>query len=504
MEGAGAFGVWKTFSGRVGAVLSGGGARGAYEAGVLLAFQDAQLPTHIITATSIGSINAASYAAHSDGLVGNAEPQVESWFELTPLSVGIEWTRYLWMLIGLVSAGVGFGNLIRYLLAVNGFSVHLHNPALTWFSLGLAGSAVLLLYDRLPYLFYVVLRPFGQGRWRHEPRKVALSFLANLLVGTFLVSVIHSLHLHSRFLELVRSHPIAAMLFAAALGLLEGLRRLYRRRVSLFAHQLLRLPLRIGLFANYERTRLIRDRISADRLHASPIHVLFTATDLETGTARLFSNHSPEQISAALGADPDFVAREVNLADDPILAVIASSTLPMVFEPIRIGNHLYTDGGVTGNQPIRPAIHLGADVLFLVLTQAPGGGSTEIKTFLDSGLRALEILMAQNFLADLKTLASVNAFCEQAAAERGLAPEQVECEVGGRHYRYVKTFAICPRRALDAGRLDFTAEMIVPAVLQGYQDACSKIEDFIGYARVARFGSGRKVIKFVPQHSGNG
>jgi predicted acylesterase/phospholipase RssA len=60
------------FSSRVGVVLSGGGARGAYEAGVLMAFQDAQVPTHIVAATSVGSINAASYAAEAEGLVGKA------------------------------------------------------------------------------------------------------------------------------------------------------------------------------------------------------------------------------------------------------------------------------------------------------------------------------------------------------------------------------------------------------------------------------------------------
>src|SRR6516162_5416705 len=65
------------FSSRVGVVLSGGGARGAYEAGVLMAFQDAQVPTHIITASSVGSINAASYASHADGLVGKADSLVE-------------------------------------------------------------------------------------------------------------------------------------------------------------------------------------------------------------------------------------------------------------------------------------------------------------------------------------------------------------------------------------------------------------------------------------------
>src|ERR1700730_16365446 len=87
MEQAGAARVWQNFSGRIAAVLSGGGARGAYEAGVLLGFQDASLPTHIITSTSVASINAASYAAHSDTVIGNAESLVESWFELTPPAV---------------------------------------------------------------------------------------------------------------------------------------------------------------------------------------------------------------------------------------------------------------------------------------------------------------------------------------------------------------------------------------------------------------------------------
>src|SRR5919201_812408 len=73
---------WARHQERIGLVLSGGGARGAYEAGVLLAFQDAKLPTHILAATSIGAINAAFYAAHSDDrCVGNAEKMVEAWSE---------------------------------------------------------------------------------------------------------------------------------------------------------------------------------------------------------------------------------------------------------------------------------------------------------------------------------------------------------------------------------------------------------------------------------------
>src|SRR6478752_4058431 len=100
------------FSSRVGVVLSGGGARGAYEAGVLMAFQDAQVPSHIIAATSVGSINAASFAAEAEGLVGKAEPLIDAWLDLTPATLGIDWSRYIFLLAGLVAASAGVGNFL--------------------------------------------------------------------------------------------------------------------------------------------------------------------------------------------------------------------------------------------------------------------------------------------------------------------------------------------------------------------------------------------------------
>src|SRR5260221_6011120 len=102
----------QAFSSRIGVVLSGGGARGAYEAGVLMAFQDAQVPTHIITATSVGSINAASYAAHSEGLVGRVEFLIDAWMRLRRAILGIAWPGYIFLLPGLLVASSGFPNLV--------------------------------------------------------------------------------------------------------------------------------------------------------------------------------------------------------------------------------------------------------------------------------------------------------------------------------------------------------------------------------------------------------
>src|SRR5713101_1805325 len=166
MEKTGAGGVWGKFKGRIAVALSGGGARGAYEAGALLAFQDAKLPTHILTATSVGSVNAAGFAASSNTLVGNAEEVIERWMEATPQAVGIEWTRYAWMLGGLVTASAGFGNLIADFLKARGYALNLPYPAITWGALGVAGLTVMLFYDRLPYAGYVVGHLFQRKAWK--------------------------------------------------------------------------------------------------------------------------------------------------------------------------------------------------------------------------------------------------------------------------------------------------------------------------------------------------
>lgn len=500
MEATGAAGVWPNFPGRIAAVLSGGGAHGAYEVGALLAFQDASLPTHIVAASSVGSINAASYAAHSTTQVGNAESMVQSWFELTPHALGIEWTRYIWVLAGLIAASAGFGNLVRYELVSSGVRLSLRDPALTWFSLGLAGAVVLVFYDRLPYLGYVLRNMARKTSWKPDRKKAAQSIAANLIVWGFVFITFRSLHLGAALRTLFSFHPAAAVVAASSAILLLALHARFRTHLGNQMHRLLRFPLRTGLFANFERGRFIRQRISMESLRASPIRVVFTATDLAAGAARYFSNKPREELTSLPGADPRFVAEEVVVHDDLMRAILASSALPIVYEPLSLGQRLYADGAMVTNQPIRPAIRLGADALLLVMMDSPTGPPAEVRTFIDVGLRALEILIAQNLVTDLKILTSVNALCERAAAEFGLNPEEVEIDFGTRRYRYVKAFTICPATPLAGTSLDFDSETIRPAMLRGYQDACVQIEAFLAYVRQARFGHSRRLLRLAPEH----
>src|SRR5580765_1794889 len=163
------------FSSRVGVVLSGGGARGSYEAGVLMAFQDAEVPTHVIAATSVGSINAASYAAHSEGLIGKAEPLIDAWLDLTPATLGIDWSRYIFLLAGLVAASAGIGNFLWLWLQEHGIFLHAHHPKTTWLALGVAGISILLFADKLSYVGYVGLKYLRKRDWEPDCRKTWVS-----------------------------------------------------------------------------------------------------------------------------------------------------------------------------------------------------------------------------------------------------------------------------------------------------------------------------------------
>lgn len=494
LAGFGVEDLWAAFRGRIAVVLSGGGARGAYEAGVLLAFQDAGLPTHILTATSVGSINAAAYAAHSASLVGNAEPLVDSWFDLSAPAIGIEWTRYVIVLAGLVAAVVGFGNLIREWLS--GWSlvfIHLHDPRLTWLFLGLAGTSVLVLYDRIPYVGYAITNLLRRRSWKPDLRKLALSCLANATVWGMVFVLLVPAHIHTTPAVAFHDYPKASLfgLTLLVLGLLSL--KLFRVRISLLSHKLLRLPLRSGLFPNFERIRFLREHIDVQKLAASPIRVVMAATNVQHGTERFFCNTSPSSLAADRGVDLAFVDTYITPHEDLIRALAASSALPIAYEPVSIGEELYTDGSVVAKQPIRPAIRLGADVLFLVMTHPDSQPRREIKTFVDLGLRSIDILMSQNLRTDLKTLNRINEICEERAARLGLRPEQLTIEIGSRLYRYLRVFTVRPASPLESAMLEFDPTAIGAAILLGYRDTCTAVAEFFAYAS-QEHGDGAKYV----------
>lgn len=489
------------FASRIGVVLSGGGARGAYEAGVLMAFQDARVPTHIITATSVGSINAASYAAHSEGLVGNAEKLVEAWMDLTPATLGIDWSRYIFLLAGLIAASAGIGNFLWEWLKEHHIYLHAHHPKSTWLALAAGGFAILFFADKLSYIGYVLLNFLRGRKWDPDRRKAWVSLGANLLVLSFGVLFLGFTNIHlplggDRIIEF--SAPFPLLLIAVALLIAY---RMLQNRLSRLSHRFLRMPLRTGLFPNFDRIKFLRERIPENTLRSSEIRVVMTATDIQHGTARFFANCPVEVLANDPGANLEFIRRNVEQPQDLVQAAVASSSYTFAYEAVPMDGRLWTDGGIMTNQPILPALRLGADVLFLVLISPLEGAdhSGEIKTFLDVGVQAVDILISKNFKTDIALLSNFNRLCAIYAAEMGVRPEQLELEIGGQRYRYVKSFNIAPQEPLPAAALDFDGEIIAPVIVQGYKDATKVIRDFLQYELTRPARESRRVVRLAAE-----
>lgn len=52
--------------------------------------------------------------------------------------------------------------------------------------------------------------------------------------------------------------------------------------------------------------------------------------------------------------------------------IMASSALPLLFPPVRVGDRWYGDGGVRLNTPLGPAVHMGADRILVISTHFRG------------------------------------------------------------------------------------------------------------------------------------
>ncbi len=89
--------------------------------------------------------------------------------------------------------------------------------------------------------------------------------------------------------------------------------------------------------------------------------VTVTATDLGTGRSVVFVQTT--RPLPAWSRDPLVEARHVPLGPEHALA---SSAIPLLFRPVRIGNAWFSDGSIRQNTPLGPAVRLGADRLLVV------------------------------------------------------------------------------------------------------------------------------------------
>ena len=83
-------------------------------------------------------------------------------------------------------------------------------------------------------------------------------------------------------------------------------------------------------------------------------------------------------------------------------AIVAACAIPGIFPPVAIGEKLLVDGGVVNNTPIRHAVELCADRIYVLPTQElPYAPAPPPRTALDAAIYALGLLVGSRLEADI-------------------------------------------------------------------------------------------------------
>lgn len=108
-----------------------------------------------------------------------------------------------------------------------------------------------------------------------------------------------------------------------------------------------------GLIRGEALARYVREATGNRTIEQLPLPLGIVATDLDSGAAMLFQRGD-------VGA-----------------AVRASSAVPAVFQPVRIGTREYVDGGLVSPVPVRFARQMGAELVIAVdISSPPDGNAT--------------------------------------------------------------------------------------------------------------------------------
>ncbi len=108
-----------------------------------------------------------------------------------------------------------------------------------------------------------------------------------------------------------------------------------------------------GLIRGEALARYVREQTAGRPIEQMKLPLGILATDLDSGAPMLFRR------------------------GDTGTAVRASSAVPALFQPVRIGAHEYVDGGLVSPVPVRFARQMGADLVLAVdISSPPEGNAT--------------------------------------------------------------------------------------------------------------------------------
>ncbi len=134
------------------------------------------------------------------------------------------------------------------------------------------------------------------------------------------------------------------------------------------------------------------------------VRLAINTVDVRTGGVIRIVNYEPKKRSARAAAHYRY---HPEISVDMILA---SSSIPLLFNPVRVGNELLWDGGLLVNTPIAPAVALGAHRIIPVLVTAGGAGTPhDVPNFGAAVERLADAFLENAYVTDRKLLLDRNA-----------------------------------------------------------------------------------------------
>ncbi|MDZ7692513.1 MAG: patatin-like phospholipase family protein [Balneolaceae bacterium] len=164
---------------------------------------------------------------------------------------------------------------------------------------------------------------------------------------------------------------------------------------------------------------------------------------------------------------------EHNIDQADVQRILASTAIPVYFNPVYIGDDTCVDGGLRNISPIKQVLPYQPDRLVIIPTE-PFGESPEheeVRDILEIAFRSITIMLDEIFEEDLDRFLTINRLVQQAEAE-----DLTLTKTDGTFYKYIEPLMIDPEEQLG-DPLDFSNQRVQDLIKLGRQRARKVLEE---------------------------